>query len=122
MNEILDEEIKDFFLFDGEKIDTLAKTNKEIKKEVKSAIFKLLQIDHVNDASTLLNKLKNDEQRSVVESTEDTNAKGKQIEIDKSEEQIVKFEEQLSVLKDEENASDELIDRKSTRLNSSHVA
>src|SRR5690625_5682228 len=101
MNEILDEEIKDFFLFDGEKIDTLAKTNKEIKKEVKSAIFKLLQIDHVNDASTLLNKLKNDEQRSVVESTEDTNAKGKQIEIDKSEEQIVK-------------------DRKSTRLNSSH--
>ena len=32
MNQILDEDIKDFFLFDGEKIDTLAKTNAEVKK------------------------------------------------------------------------------------------
>ena len=47
MNEILDEEIKDFFLFDGEKIDTLAKTNDTVKREVRTAIFKLLQINAI---------------------------------------------------------------------------
>lgn len=111
MNQILDEEIKDFFLFDGEKIDTLAKTNKEVKKEVKTAIFKLLQIDHVDEASALLSQLKNSEQRSVIDDTDDTNAQGKQNEIDEVSEQIVQSQEQLDTLRNEEQASNGLIQK-----------
>lgn len=73
MNSILDEEIKDFFLFDGEKIDTLAKTNEVVKKEVKSAIFKLLQIDNVEEARLLINNMKNQERRNIVNNTSDEN-------------------------------------------------
>src|SRR5690625_2881714 len=93
MNQILDEEIKDFFLFDGEKIDTLAKTNEQVKREVKTAIFNLLQIDHVEEASALLGQLRTNEQRSVIQNTVDVNAQGKQDEIDQTKEQMKQLEE-----------------------------
>lgn len=116
MNQILDEEIKDFFLFDGEKIDTLAKTNEQVKREVKTAIFKLLQIDHVEEASALLNQLRTSEQRSVIKNTVDVNAQGKQEEIDQTKEKIEQLEEQLNKLKEEEQASNELIQKYELQL------
>ncbi|RNC99552.1 AAA family ATPase [Lysinibacillus halotolerans] len=82
INSILDEDVKDFFLFDGEKIDTLAKTNETVKKEVKKAIFKLLQIDNVEEARALLNNLKINERRKVINETSDTNVKQKNDEIE----------------------------------------
>lgn len=45
INNIIDEKIKDFFLFDAEKIDTLTKTDASVKEEVKTGIVKLLDID-----------------------------------------------------------------------------
>ena len=57
INDILNEEIKDFFLFDAEKIDTLAKTDSKVKHEVKTAIFKLLQIENVEKANRYTSKL-----------------------------------------------------------------
>lgn len=54
IEEILSTEIKDFFLFDGEKIDTLVKTDDIFKKEVKTAIFKLLQIDNIDQGTKIL--------------------------------------------------------------------
>ena len=36
MNDILHESIKDFFLFDAEKIETLTKTDAKVKEEVKT--------------------------------------------------------------------------------------
>lgn len=116
INQILDEEIKDFFLFDGEKIDTLAKTNESVKREVKTAIFKLLQIDNVEDASRLLTQLKTNEQRRVIRDTVDTNAQGKQDEIDQTEKEIEKSEEYLEKLRVEQLASEELIKKYELQL------
>ncbi|UPU39008.1 hypothetical protein MX850_10685 [Erysipelothrix sp. Poltava] len=50
MEGILGSQIKDFFIFDGEKIDTLVKTDDLVKKEVKTAIQKLLQLDDLEKA------------------------------------------------------------------------
>ena len=116
MNQILDEEIKDFFLFDGEKIDTLAKTNDQVKREVKTAIFKLLQIDNVEEARTLLNNLKNSEQRSVINNTADVNGQRKQEEIDKVTEYIEQQQEILVKLNEETDASNELIQKYELQL------
>lgn len=111
MNQILDEDIKDFFLFDGEKIDTLAKTNTEVKKEVKTAIFKLLQIDNLEDAKRLLTNLKNSEQRNVVNQTTDVNIHRKQEEIDQVTDQINQQRE-IQLLHEEELAACEEIIQK----------
>lgn len=68
INAIMDEEIKDFFLFDGEKIDTLAKSDIQSRKEVKNAIQKLLNIDTLTiakerideEVKNLRNKIRNE--------------------------------------------------------------
>lgn len=65
MNEILDEEIKDFFLFDAEKIDTLAKTTDEVKKEVRTAISKLLQINNLEEAHNIIETLHRSEKSKL---------------------------------------------------------
>jgi len=111
MNGILDEDIKDFFLFDGEKIDTLAKTNDQVKREVKSAIFKLLQIDNVEEARVLLNNLKNTEQRNVVNKTTDVNMHRKLEEIDEVTQSIEQQKEIFSKFSEELIASNELIQK-----------
>ncbi|MFC9598723.1 AAA family ATPase [Peribacillus butanolivorans] len=116
MNQILDEDIKDFFLFDGEKIDTLAKTNDQVKREVKSAIFKLLQIDNVEEARVLLNNLKNTEQRNVVNRTTDVNTHRKQEEIDEVVQNIAQQKEILSKFTEELTASNELIQKYELQL------
>lgn len=116
MNQILDEDIKDFFLFDGEKIDTLAKTNDQVKREVKSAIFKLLQIDNVEEAHALLNNLRNTEQRNVVNNTTDVNVHRKQEEIDEVDQNIAQQKEILSKLTEELDASNELIQKYELQL------
>src|SRR5699024_6178136 len=111
MNQILDEDIKDFFLFDGEKIDTLAKTNAEVKKEVKTAIFNLLQIDNLEDAKRLLTNLKNTEQRNVVKQTTNVNVQRKQEEIDQITEEINQKKLILAEHEKEALACEELIQK-----------
>ena len=54
VNKIINEEIKDFFLFDAEKIDTIAKADSSVRKEVKDAIFSLLQLDKIETAKTFV--------------------------------------------------------------------
>ncbi|MEB7421531.1 AAA family ATPase [Staphylococcus arlettae] len=54
INKIINEEIKDFFLFDAEKIDTIAKADSNVRKEVKDAIFSLLQLDKIETAKTFV--------------------------------------------------------------------
>lgn len=57
MEGILGSQIKDFFIFDGEKIDTLVKTDDLVKKEVKTAIQKLLQLDDLEKSLSYLTSL-----------------------------------------------------------------
>lgn len=87
MNEILDEEIKDFFLFDAEKIDTLAKTTDEVKKEVRTAISKLLQINNLEEAHNIIETLHRSEKKQIIDNAGNTDieSKEKEIEAKKSE-------------------------------------
>jgi len=81
MSSILNEDIKDFFLFDAEKIDTLAKTDSQVKKEVKSAILRLLQIDNVDKAQEILKRLYTKENNNIVSNSKNIDISSKNNEI-----------------------------------------
>lgn len=94
---ILDEEVKDFFLFDGEKIDALAKTNSEVKKEVKTAIVNLLQIDKLEKAIRITNDLWNKENRRIRNSSSNIDINNKSNEKDEVEQAIKDIEEKCDL-------------------------
>lgn len=116
MNEILDEEIKDFFLFDAEKIDTLAKTDAQVKKEVKTAIFKLLQINNVEEAKILLDNLFNSEKNSAIKNAGNINIEAKEREIVAEKEKIKKIEVLIEQLELEQQENSHLIDKYNLQL------
>jgi len=57
INDILDERMKNYFLFDGEKIENLTRATKEQKQEVSKGIKNLLKIDNLKSSIDSLNKL-----------------------------------------------------------------
>lgn len=116
MNEILDEEIKDFFLFDGEKIDTLAKTNDNVKKEVRTAIFKLLQINNVEEARNLLDKLYSSEKQTAIRNAGNTNINDKEKEIESQKTVIQRFKNILEELETEQEENRTLISQYELQL------
>lgn len=116
MNEILDEEIKDFFLFDAEKIDTLAKTDAQVKKEVKTAIFKLLQINNVEEAKILLDNLYNAENNNAIKSAGNINIESKQKEINLEKENIERIQLLIEQLEQEQQQNSQLIDKYNLQL------
>ncbi len=65
VNEMLDKGLKDFFFFDGEQIESLSKTDKEMREAIKEGITKLLQIDHLTTAINIVEKSKQAQQRVV---------------------------------------------------------
>lgn len=93
INNILDENIKDFFLFDAEKIETLAKTDAKVKQEVKSGIVKLLQIDKLEAAIQLLKKLHSNEKKRVLANSQNLDLNRKENEIETITEEIKNLEE-----------------------------
>lgn len=116
MNEILDEEIKDFFLFDAEKIDTLAKTTDDVKKEVRTAISKLLQINNLEEVAGVIETLHRAEKKSLIDnaSNTDIDSKGKEIEAKRAEiEQQKVIKQQLSL---EQSECKKLIDHYELQL------
>lgn len=88
INKVLNEDIKDFFLFDAEKIDTLAKTDSKVKQEVKTAIFKLLQIENVERAISILQSMYTKQNKSIVENSKNVDIERKSLEIDQAEDNI----------------------------------
>lgn len=100
INLILAEEVKDFFLFDAEKIDTLAKTDSTIKKEVKSAIVKLLQIDKLERSIDVTTDLLNKENRRITKNSSNIDIINKEKEKDDKEEEIKFIEEKIELKKE----------------------
>jgi DNA sulfur modification protein DndD len=116
MNEILDVEIKDFFLFDAEKIDTLAKTDAHVKKEVKTAIFKLLQINNVEEAKVFLDALFNSEKATAIRNAGNINIEAKQREIDAEKENILGIQQIIEQLEVDQQENNKLIDKYNLQL------
>lgn len=104
INGIIHEKIKDFFLFDAEKIDTLTKTDLKVKDEVKTAIVKLMQIDKLEDGINLLKKLYNSERRTMITSSQNLDLNRREEEIQNLNDEIKKIEEKI-ILKEENKKS-----------------
>ncbi|SET57372.1 DNA sulfur modification protein DndD [Oceanobacillus limi] len=97
INDILHASIKDFFLFDAEKIETLTKTDKSVKEEVKNGIVKLLHIDKLEEAIKLLNKLHATEKRRLLQDSQNLDLNQKQNEIEALANEITDLEEKVSL-------------------------
>jgi DNA sulfur modification protein DndD len=95
MNGVLDESIKDFFLFDAEKIETLAKSDAKVREEVKKGIVKLLQIDKLESAIGILKKLQSSEKKRVLDGSQSLDLNRKQNEIDDLKREIEEAEEKI---------------------------
>lgn len=100
INGILDEAIKDFFLFDAEKIETLAKTDVKVKEEVKNGIVKLLQIDKLEAAIHLLKKLHATEKRRITQSSHNLDLTRKQNDIEELTKEISNTLEKIDLKED----------------------
>lgn len=82
MNFVINDKIKKFFLFDGEKIDTLATTTKRVKEEVKEAITTMMQIKSLENSISTLHRIKNNETKRVKEKSNDYDLDTKTKEVD----------------------------------------
>ncbi|MFC5465960.1 AAA family ATPase [Lederbergia graminis] len=116
VNEILHESIKDFFLFDAEKIETLTKTDKSVKEEVKNGIVKLLHIDKLERVIKLLGNLYNSEKRRLSQDSKSLGLSQKQNEIEDLFKQMNDLEEKISLKEDNLHACSDEIKRIETKL------
>lgn len=121
---IVDDNTKDFFFFDGEQIDTLAKTDESVKKEVKNGIVKLLKIDEVKKAIDILTNLSRNEKTKITKEAKNldlTNKKNESEQIEKDieasielttqrEAEVVILKEKIKELESQLNQSNEIND------------
>lgn len=116
INKIINEDIKDFFLFDAEKIDTIAKADSNVRKEVRSAIFSLLQLDKIETAKTFVKDISKVVRHRLTESMKDGNANQiskKMSDIDLESEEIKGL---LVKLDEDKQVMDEMIAKHSLTL------
>ncbi|WP_297639070.1 AAA family ATPase [uncultured Clostridium sp.] len=116
INSIFDSKIKDFFLFDAEKIDTLAKTNKESKKEVEEGIKNLLKIDKLQKAIIITNDLVREERKNISNRSNDIKVVECEEKIKGLEEAIRDCEEKIDRKKNDSAACTEEINRIEKKL------
>lgn len=95
INHILEKEIREFFFFDAEKMQLLdaAKKTKNISKEVKSGIIRLLQIKNLDDASRLLKGL-------ISEKNSEIKEKAKNITLDQKTKEKIELELELKEIEE----------------------
>lgn len=91
ISNIMDKKLKDFFLFDGEKIENLTKPKKETREEVKKGILRLLQIDSITTSIEILQGLERTQNQKIRKMSSNTKLNSKQ---DEKDEIIKKIENQ----------------------------
>lgn len=116
MNKIIDEKIKDFFLFDAEKIETLAKTDVHMKEEVKSVIVKLLQIDKLDKGISILKNLYNRENKNIIQSSSNLDLKQKEEDIEAKKLEIINLNEKIELKTENYNCCLAEIDENEVKL------
>lgn len=100
INGILDEKIKEFFLFDGEKIETLARTDKAVKEEVKTGIVKLMQIDKLEKGITIVNSILRKESEKIKDRSANIDLHNKEKQVKEKEKEIESKEEIMKLKKE----------------------
>lgn len=110
IGKVFDSKIKDFFLFDAERIETLAKTNKESKLEVENGIKNLLNIDKLQKAIDITWDLVKEERRNISSRVNNSEVTKCEENIKSIEEEIKNIEEIIDTKKSEELACQEEIE------------
>lgn len=116
INKIINENIKDFFLFDAEKMDTLAKADKGVRKEVKNAIFSLLQIDKLDEGKNIIREYKKENMGKLAKASKDGTVADLTEDINEVDRKINDKDEYYDVLKEELNEINLNIDQHSATL------
>ncbi|MBN1074470.1 hypothetical protein DVV91_08965 [Clostridium botulinum] len=116
INSILHEKIKDFFLFDAEKIDTLTKIDLKVKDEVKTAIVKLMQIDKLEEGISLLKRLYSNERKRMLESSHNLDLKRREKEIENLIEELKKIEKNIELKEENKESCSNEINEIETKL------
>lgn len=111
MNKILDEQIKDFFLFDAEKIDTLTKEDKEVRAEVKKAILNLLQMDNLYHAEEILKNIRVKVQRKLKETVSDDELNSLEHKKDQIKNELTATENLIKELEKEDEQANGIIEK-----------
>ena len=101
LSRIIDKKLKDFFFFDGEKIESLSKPNKKTREEVKSGIIRLLQIDSVTKSIDILKSLERKQQEKINKNTSNTRLIAKRDELKKLEDEKKNISDELDDLEEE---------------------
>lgn len=105
INEILDKNIKEFFLFDGEKIETLARADKNSRKEVKEGIIKLMKIDKLEFIRDIIKEISREENKRLSHRSSNNDIHELEKEITEMNDNIDKISE---ILEEKRNNIDKL--------------
>lgn len=73
IGKVIDESIREFFFFDGERVSSLAETDKEMRKAVRTGIEKLLEIDKLSRIQSIASKEYNRLQKKLTQESNDVN-------------------------------------------------
>ena len=111
INNIIDEKIKDFFLFDAEKIDTLTKTDASVKEEVKTGIVKLLDIDKLEMAINILSKMYTTERKRILSSAQNLDLTTKENKIDQAKEKLKQLKIEITETEKSKNQCKQVIEK-----------
>lgn len=104
LSKIIDKKLKDFFFFDGEKIESLSKPNKQTREEVKLGIIRLLQIDSITKSIEVLKSLERKLQEKINKNTINTRLISKRQELEKL------LDEEENTIKEIDDLENELIE------------
>jgi DNA sulfur modification protein DndD len=116
INKIINGDIKDFFLFDAEKIDTIAKSDSNVRKEVKNAIFSLLQLDKIDTAKMFVKDIGKVVRHRLTEDMKNGNAEQLSQKIGNIDTEIEESKSMLMKMDEDKQGMDEIIAQHSLTL------
>ena len=100
LSNIMDKKLKDFFLFDGEKIENLTKPKKETREQVKKGVIRLLQIDSITASIDILQGIEIKQNEKIRKLSSNTKLKSKHDEMDDLIKKIENQETDIDILKE----------------------
>lgn len=110
LQNIVNEDVKDFFFFDGEDINMISKTDKEVRKKIKNGIIKLLKIKELGEATDILSSLSSSEERRIANESSNNDLKKIIKEKEQLEEERGKLESRKNnFIENKEKCDDEII-------------
>nr|WP_239540825.1 AAA family ATPase [Pullulanibacillus pueri] len=108
IRKIVDERVKHYFFFDGERIERLTRVSSQQREEIAIGIKNLLKIDHVMKSKEVINKV-----LSKVKKELEQHSKGEYkkalIELTQKEQSMEKLAEQQETILKEKNANQDRI-------------